>query len=65
MNQKHQQNIYYVSADVSSVIANVILVKISIMIHVGASVKIQKNIMCMKKIIFGILVHVLMKMVNI
>ena len=34
------------------------------MINVGVSAKIQKNIMHMKKIIFGTLLHVVLKMVN-
>ena len=44
-------------------VENVIQIKITI--NVGASVKILKNIVCAKKIIFGILLHVVEKMVNI
>ena len=36
-----------------------------IMIDVGASVKVQKHIMCAKKIIFRILLYVIVKMANI
>ena len=39
-------------------IENVIQIKSGITINVGASLKILKNIMCVKKIIFGILLHV-------
>ena len=41
---------------------NGVQIKIGIMIKVGASVK---NIVYVKKIIFGILVHVVVKMLNI
>ena len=44
---------------------NVTRIKIGIMINVGVSVKIKKIIVCVKKIIFGILLHVAVKMVNI
>ena len=36
-----------------------------IMINVNVSVKVWENIMCDKKIIFGILLHVVEQMVNI
>ena len=42
----------------------VIQIKSGITINVDASAKIRENIMCAKKITFGILVHVLVKMVN-
>ena len=42
----------------------VILIKSGIMINVDVSVKIWKNILCVKKIIFGILLHAVVKMVN-
>ena len=45
-------------------IENVIQAKNGITINVGVSVKIQKNIMCAKKIIFGILLHAVVKMAN-
>ena len=41
---------------------NIIQVKSGIMINVDVSVK---NIMCVKNNIFGILLHVVVKMVNI
>ena len=37
---------------------NVIQIKSGITINVGASVKIQKNIVCVKKITFVILLHI-------
>ena len=40
-------------------------IKSGITIIVGVSTKIQKNIMYLKKIVFGILQHVVAKMVNI
>ena len=43
---------------------NITRIKNGITINVGVSVKIQKNIICAKKIIFGILQHVVVKMVN-
>ena len=34
-------------------------------VNVGVRAKIQKNIVCVKKIIFGILLHAVVKMANI
>ena len=42
----------------------VIQIKSGITINVGTSAKIQKNIVYVKNIIFGILLHVVVKMVN-
>ena len=44
---------------------NVIQIKSGITINIDVSSKIWKNIMCAKKIIFGILLHVVAKMANI
>ena len=33
-------------------------------VNVDVSAKIKKNVMCVKNIIFGILVHALVKMLN-
>ena len=44
---------------------NVTRIKIRITANDDVSWKIQENMMYVKKIIFGILVHVLVKMVNI
>ena len=46
-------------------VGNVIQVKIGITINAIEGVKIRENIMYGKKIIFGILIHVLVKIVNI
>ena len=45
-------------------VENVTQIKSEMTISVGESVKILKNIMCTKKVIFGILPHVVVKMVN-
>ena len=47
------------------VVDNETRMKSGIMIYVGASEKNQENIMHIKKIIFGILLHVVVKMSNI
>ena len=65
MNKKYQQNIYHGSMDVSLNVENVAPIKSWIMVNVGVSVKILKIIICMKKIIFGILQHLVVKMVII
>ena len=46
-------------------VGNVIQIKSGILINVRASVKIKKNIVCAKKIIFGMLLHAVLKIVNI
>ena len=46
-------------------VENVIQIKSGIMINFSVSAKIWKDIMCAKKIIFGILQHVVAKMVDI
>ena len=57
--------IYHMSVNVNLMVKNVIRIKNGRVINVGVSVKIWKNIMCAKNIIFGILLHVVAKMVNI
>ena len=52
------------SANVSLVAANVTQIKSGRTRNVGASVKIQNNIMCAKKFIFEILIHIAVEMVN-
>ena len=47
------------------IVRNVIQSKSGIAIYVDVSVKIGKNKICAKKIIFGILLYVVAKMVNI
>ena len=46
-------------------VENVTRIKSGSTINVSASAKIQKNIMQVKTIIFGILIHVVAKMVNL
>ena len=46
-------------------VENVIQIKSGIMINVDVSVRKPENIMCAKKIIFGILVHVVVIVINI
>ena len=46
-------------------VENVIQIKIGIKINVDVSVKIQKNIMCAKNILLGILLHLVEKVTNI
>ena len=54
-----QINMYH-----TSLIAKKTRIKTGITVSVGVNIKIQKNIVCTKKIIFGILQHVVAKMVN-
>ena len=54
-----------INVNVIFMVENVIQIKSGITINVGASVKILKNIVCAKKIIFGILLHVVEKMESI
>ena len=58
-------NMYHANVNLNLVVENVILIKSGITINVDVTVKIWKNIMYVKKIIFGILLHVVAKMVNI
>ena len=64
MNRKHEQNKYHGSVDVNLMVENVTRLRSGITINVDVSTKVQKNIMWAKKIIIGILLHVLVKMVN-
>ena len=57
------ENLYHANADVNLMVENEIQIKTWIMID--ASVKIQKNIISVKKIIFGILLNVVAKTSNI
>ena len=56
---------YHANVNVDFMVENVIQIKSGLMINVDASVKILKNIKCAKQIIFGILLHVVAKTVNI
>ena len=57
--------IKHISCVCKLMVKNVIQIRRRITINVSASVKIQKNIVCAKKIIFRILLHVVAKIVNI
>ena len=52
---------YHANVDVGLIEENVIQINGRIMINVDVSVK---NVMCVKKIMFGILLHVVVKMEN-
>ena len=56
---------YHVTVNVNLMLEEVIQIKRGITINVNARVKIQKHVVCTKKIIFGILLHEVAKMVNI
>ena len=62
MNQEFYQNIYHANVNVNLIEENLIQIKSGIMINVDVS--INKHIY-VKKIIFGILLHVVAKMVYI
>ena len=62
MNQKYYQNMYHAYVNVNLMEENVIHIKSGTMINVDANLK---NFIYVKKIIFGILVQVVVKMVNI
>ena len=61
MNQNFQQKIYHVNVSVSLMQENVIQIKSRIMTNIDVSVK---NIVYVKKNIFGILLHVVEKKEN-
>ena len=62
MSKKHEQKIYHAHVNVNLTVENEFQIKSGITINVGVSAKIRKNIMCAKKIIFGIVLHLLAKM---
>ena len=61
MNQKFQRKIYHANVNVNLMKENVIQIKSKIMMNIDVS---AKNIIYVKKMIFGILLHVV-AMVNI
>ena len=65
MNKKHEKAIYHANLHVNSMVENETQIKGGISISVDVSAKIQRNIMQAKKIIFGILIHALVKMAYI
>ena len=62
MNQKHSLSIYNVNVNVNFMEELVTQINDGIMINVNASVK---NVMYIRKIMFGILLHVIVEMENI
>lgn len=65
MNQKHEETIYHANLYVNSMVENENEIKSGITANVDVSAKIQRNIMHAKTILFGILIHALVKMANI
>ena len=65
MDQKQQQNIYHVNLNANLMVGNIIQIRSGTAINANENEKIQKNIMLTKKIIFGILINAVAKMVNI
>ena len=51
--------------NINLMVESVIQIKSGITINVSANVKIQKNFVCVKKIIFRILLHAVVKIKNI
>ena len=62
MNRKHKQSIYHANVNVNLMEEIVIQINSGIMINVNVSVK---NVMYVKKITFGILLHIIVKMESI
>ena len=62
MNQKFEQDTYNANVNANLTGKNVIQIESSIIINVDA---IVKNIIYVKNVIFGILLHVIVKMKNI
>ena len=58
MNQKHQQSIFHANLNINLMEQNVIQIDCGITINVDMSVK---KFMYVKKIMFGILLHVIVK----
>ena len=56
---------YNANANANLMVENVIQIISGITINLGPNVKIQENFIYVKNIIFGILAHVVVKMVNI
>ena len=53
----------HTNVNVNSIVENVTLIKIGITINVGVNVKIRQDLYA-KKIIFSILLHILVKMID-
>ena len=65
MNERYKKNIYCANVNECLSVSNVTQIKSGIMINNDVSATIQKKIMHVKKIILGILLHLIVKMVNI
>ena len=59
MNRKYQQSIYHANVNINLMEENLIQINGGIMINVDVSVK---TVMYVTKIMFGILLHVIVKM---
>ena len=55
---------YHANVNVNSIVENVTRIKTGIRINVSVGVKRKKSIVFAKKIKFGILLHVVVKVVN-
>ena len=55
----------HANVNVNFMVENITQIKIGIKINVGVSAKTQENIIFAKVFIFGIIEHLLVKMVNI
>ena len=62
MNRKHQQSINHANVKINLMVKNIIQIKSEIIINLDVSLK---NIIYVKKIILGILLYVVLKMVII
>ena len=62
MNQRFSRKIYHANVNLSLMEENIIQIRGKITVNVSANVK---NIIYMKKIIFGIMLHAVAKMVDI
>ena len=62
MNRKHQQSINHANVEINLMVKNIIQIKSEIIINLDVSLK---NIIYVKKIILGILLYVVLKMVII
>ena len=65
MSRKYEQGTYKVNVNINLMVENSIQIKSGITINVDVSGKIQKNNTCAENIIFGILLHVVVKIINI
>ena len=57
------RHMYHTNVYVNSIVENVTLIKIGITINVSVNVKIRQDLYA-KKIIFSILLHILVKMID-